>query len=528
MELAHLIKALSSPAAYTDSVAYVEVRQTHISVVFLAGEHAYKIKKPVNLGFLDFTTLEKRRHFCMEEVRLNRRVAASVYLGVVPITHGGSSICVEGAGEPLEWAVKMVRLPDRATFLERLQSREIGEEQIRILAKRIASFHASAEAGPRIAGFGRLEVVARNARENFEQAVLQIGVTVSRPVFDRLRSLTDEALTRLAPLIEQRAELGIPRDTHGDMRLDHVYLFPEAPPPSDIVIIDCIEFNERFRFADPVADMAFVAMDLSFHGRRDLAGLFGDEYFRASGDTDGRQLLPFYSSYRAAVRAKVEGFKLAEPEIPDAERSATLARSQAHWLLAFAELEQPGRRPCLVLIAGLPGTGKSTLARHLAERAGFHVVRSDEVRKELAGQAGVSSSGGGFGEGPYTPQWTERTYAECLRRAGDLLFQGERVIVDANFRKERQRQAFLEMGQRMGVSPVFLLCRANEETVRHRLRNRLGDMSDANWGVYQHLSAQWEKVESQTERLTKEIHMDGGEEEDLAGVVDVLEALGLA
>ena len=173
----------------------------------------------------------------------------------------------------------------------------------------------------------------------------------------------------------------MPRDTHGDLHLDHVYLFPDRAPPADLVIIDCIEFNERFRFADPVADMAFLVMDLAFHGRRDLARAFADAYFRASGDEEGRALLPFYTAYRAAVRGKVEGMELAEREVPEAERAAALVRARAHWLLALGELEEPGRRPCLVLVGGLPGTGKSTLARGLAEQAGFTVIRSDLVRR---------------------------------------------------------------------------------------------------------------------------------------------------
>src|SRR5262249_55918449 len=190
-------------------------------------------------------------------------------------------------------------------------------------------------------------VVARNARENFEQAAAQVGATISRAVFDRLRALTEDALARLRPVIEARAARGVPCDTHGDLHLDHVYLFPDRPPPGDLVVIDCIEFNERFRFADPVADMAFLVMDLAFRGRRDLARAFAAEYFRAAGGAEGRALLPFYTAYRAAVRGKVEGFELTEKEVPQAERAGALARARAHWLLALTELEEPNRRPCL-------------------------------------------------------------------------------------------------------------------------------------------------------------------------------------
>ena len=247
MELTHLIEALSDPSSYSHPVANVEVRHTHISVVFLAGPFAYKVKKPVALGFLDFTTLEKRRHFCEEEVRLNRRLAPRVYLGVRPVIQTGKGLQFEGPGEVVEWAVKMERLPEEATLLRRLQRGEVRPGLMQTLGRRVAVFHAAAEAGAHIAAFGHFDVVARNTRENFQQATPHIGTALSQAVFDRLQALTEETLARLRPLIEERARRGMPRDTHGDLHLDHVYLFPERPAPADLVIIDCIEFNERFR-----------------------------------------------------------------------------------------------------------------------------------------------------------------------------------------------------------------------------------------------------------------------------------------
>jgi aminoglycoside phosphotransferase family enzyme len=207
------------------------------------------------------------------------------------------------------------------------------------LAGRIASFHAGAEKGEHISTFGSWAVVAGNARENFEQSKAQVGVALSQAVFDRLGILTEQQLARLRPLIEERARRGVPRDTHGDLHLDHVYFFPDRPVPDDLVVIDCIEFNERFRFADPVADMSFLVMDLRLHGRDDLAQAFAEAYFHAAGDEEGRALLPLYTSYRAAVRGKVEGMEFAEREVPEGERSAALARARGHWLLALAELE---------------------------------------------------------------------------------------------------------------------------------------------------------------------------------------------
>jgi aminoglycoside phosphotransferase family enzyme/predicted kinase len=558
MELANLIEFLSESKAYSFPVDSVEVRHTHISVVFLAGPFAYKIKKPVNLGFLDFSTLEKRRHFCAEEVRLNRRLAPDVYLGVVPLSQVGQGVQMEGQGEAIEWAVKMKRLPEEATLQKRLLRGQVDAGLLTALADKVASFHAQAEAGEHISAFGRFDVVARNARENFDQVVPQVGITISREIFERLRTLTEEALARLRPLIKSRAQRGVPRDTHGDMHLDHVYLLddtfrvarpesskggvgrgqapfsapadpmmpkkvPDPLAPPELVIIDCIEFNERFRFADPVADMAFLVMDLLFHKRNDLAQKFADEYFRAAQDEEGRALLPFYVAYRAAVRGKVEGFELLEKEIPQEERTGALAKARAHWLLALRELETPSQKPCLVLVGGLPGAGKSTLAQGLADQAGFRLIRSDLVRKELAKISPTDSAPSAFGEGIYSPEWTTRTYAECLHRAEILLFQGRRVIVDASFSQEKNRQTFVQAAQRLGVPVLFLLCQADPEIVRQRLESRKGDASDADWSIYQKAKERWEEIGPSTREVFHGVPTALTKEQAIAKALELLE-----
>jgi aminoglycoside phosphotransferase family enzyme/predicted kinase len=527
MELAALIEALSDPAAYPHPVDVVEVRQTHISAVFLAGPYAYKVKKPLHLSFLDYSTLARRRHFCEREVALNRRLAPTVYLGVVLITRVGGSLKVDGLGEAIEWAVKMERLPEGATLRERLRREELSVAQVEAIADRIAEFHAQAESGPHVATSGRFDAVARNARENLDQSATHVGTAMSRTVFERLRRLTEAALDRLRPVIEVRAARGVPRDTHGDLRLGHVYLFPGRQSPDDLVVVDCIEFDDRYRHADPVADMAFLAMDFARHGRWDLGRDFAEAYFRASRDGEGRALLPFYAAYRAAVRGKVLGLKHGEREVPAAERAAGLVEARAHWLLALGELEDPGARPCLVLVGGLPGTGKSTLAHSLAGRADFALVRSDVVRKELAGRVGVRLSPARYGEGIYGPEWAQRTYAECARRAESLLFAGRRVLVDASFGKEAHRRDLLELACRWGVPAVLLLCRAEPSVVRARLGARRQDASDADWPIYLEAAARWEAPGSATRRSAWDV--DSGRDAESATVraIDVLRSLGL-
>lgn len=524
MDVTPLIDALSQPSAYPFPADDVRVVQTHISAVFLAGPFAYKVKKPVNPGFLDFSTLEKRHHFCQEEVRLNRRLAPDLYLGVVPIVRADGGLRFEGQGEPVEWAVKMRRLPPGATLHERLQADAVGPELVEALARKIADFHRRSPAPEAFRTESRFEVVAGNIREVFDTARPQVGVTVSRAVYERVRQLVEDNLARLRPLIDARAGRGLTRDAHGDLHLDHVCFFPDRAPPDDLICIDCIEFNERFRFIDPVADIAFAVMDFAFHGRRDLGRTFAEAYFRAGGDDEGRALLPLFTAYRAAVRGAVEGMKFAEAEVPAAEHAAALGSARGHWLLALAELEEPARRPCLVLVGGLQGSGKSTLAKALAERAGFRRIRSDEVRKALAEVAGNQRLAPEF----YSPEWTERTYAECLARAGEKLFEGGRVLIDATFREESRRRLFLDAAVRWGVPALWLLCRAEPATVRERLAQRRGDVSDADWSVYLGAAAKWEEETPATRRMTRAIATDGTPEEAAGRAMEALREAGLA
>jgi aminoglycoside phosphotransferase family enzyme/predicted kinase len=521
MESAQLIQSLSSPSVYPEPTTEVGVHQTHISVVFVTDTFAYKIKKPLAFEFLDYSTLEKRRHWCEEEVRLNRRLAPSVYLGVVPIARDGPTIRVDGTGAVIEWAVKMVRLPEHASLASAVSRDEVSHQTVDLLARRIFDFHRHAERSQSIARFGRFDVVARNARENFDQSNSQVGSTVSRAVIDRLSVLTEEALGRLRGLVEERAARGVPCDGHGDLRLDHVYLFPDRQPPDDVVIVDAIEFNPRFRAADPVADMAFLVMDLIRHNRRDLAREFQQSYCAMSEDFGGKPLIPLYVSYRAAIRAKVNGLKASQPEFPADERVKAQSKARAHWLLALSALEEFPRQPCLVLVGGLPGTGKSTLSQALAKRASFDVIRSDEIRKELANSGGSANLGapGAFGAGVYSPAWTAKTYHECLARADAALYDGKRVLVDATFRAESHRVQFLDLAAGWGVPAILFVCEADPLIVKSRLEQRRNDVSDADWSVYVRAAQQWEPLGARTEPFCRALESAQSESPPLDGAL---------
>jgi len=559
MDLDRLIEGLARPAAYPHPAGVVTVIQTHISVVFLAGDLAYKVRKPVDLGFLDFTTLGRRLADCRAEVALNRRLAPSVYLGVVPIVEDGEGRpVIDGPGPPVEYAVRMRRLPDDRTMASLVDRGALDAPALTRLAERIAAFHAGAERGPHVSRWGGWDVVAGNARENFAQVAAFRGETIGGDVWWRLSDLTERALAELRELIERRARDGLTCDTHGDLHLDHIYTFPDQTPPDDLVVVDGITFNPRFRFADPVADVAFLAMDLIFHGRPDLARAFTGAYFTASADGDGPTLLPFYIAYRSVVRGKVESLALGESEIPLAQRWGDGQRARAHFLLALGALAPPTERPCLALTAGLPGTGKSTLARGLADGAGFEVIRTDEIRKELAGidvagsqrhgkppdpdRITIASNAGkiptpgevgaeGIDQGIYAPSWSDRTYAVCLERAERRLFEGRRVIVDGNFREEARRKAFADAARAWAVPIVILVCQAPADVVESRLDTRAaagGDASDADRSVYRALAARWEAPGPSVAAAAHAIDTSGSPEAALAEALAVLRAAGLA
>jgi aminoglycoside phosphotransferase family enzyme len=327
-QLPALVQALLSPKAYPESPREIELVQTQISFVFLTGDHVYKVKKPVDFGFLDFTTLEKRRFYCHQEILLNRRLCSDVYLGVVQIVQDKDKIFIGDQGEVIEYAVKMRQLPRHRNMDQLLQNGQVTGEMMAGVAKKLVEFHAKARTDDEIASYGKLKTVRFNTEENFAQTRDYIGITIPAEQYERIKEYTNSFMETNAQLFAKRVKEGRIRDCHGDLHAAHICF------TNDICIFDCIEFNDRFRYSDVTSEIAFLAMDLDYNGRPDLAQQFVASYVAGSGDRDLLELLNFYKCYRAYVRGKVEGFMLDDPHISEEEKTKVLARVRRYFELA--------------------------------------------------------------------------------------------------------------------------------------------------------------------------------------------------
>ncbi|MFC1985040.1 hypothetical protein ACFLT4_03355 [Chloroflexota bacterium] len=327
-QLPEVVRALLDPKAYADTPEQVDIVQTQMSFVFLTGDYVYKVKKPVNLGYLDYTTLDKRHFYCQREVELNQRLCPDAYLGVVPITRDGDNIRVGGEGEVLEYAVKMRRLPREAMMDKLLPDNRVSLEMITRVAQKLAEFHQKAETSKTISAFGDLATIIENTDENFSQTRKYIGNTVSQGAYRHIKDYTEDFIESNANLFRKRiADVKI-RDCHGDLHAAHICF------TNSICIYDCIEFNDRFRYCDVASEVAFLAMDLDHYGRADLSRSFVDAYVTFSQDKELSELLDFYKCYRAYVRGKVEGFKLDDPHISEGDKNGILVVARNYFELA--------------------------------------------------------------------------------------------------------------------------------------------------------------------------------------------------
>lgn len=427
-----LVAALMEPAAYPEPTSKVGYIETHVSHIFLTDRHVYKVKKPANFGFLDFTTLRKRHYYCRAEVVLNRRLSPDVYLGVSHITHEGGRYTVDGRGRTVEYAVKMRRLPAERALDALLRRNAVTAKDMGRIARKVAAFHERAAAGPSITRLGGLAATRRNVGENFQQTEPFVGGVLPQEAFDELMAYSRAFMDAKKTAFRRREHEGKIRDCHGDLHTAQVFL------ENGVSIIDCIEFNRRFRYSDVAEDVAFLAMDLDYCGRPDLSQAFINAYVERSGDTGAAELLPFFKAYRAYVRGKVNCLRRAQPDVDETGRREVAEAARAYFRLAhgytrvFAE-------PMVVMVGGLSGTGKTAVARELGRRWGMEVVSSDVVRKTLAEVALTGRTGAAYGEGLYSEEMTRRTYDALLVHAEASLKAGRSVVLDATYRRADER-----------------------------------------------------------------------------------------
>lgn len=456
-----------------------------MSFIFIAGDYTYKTKKPVNLGYLDYTTLEQRKKFCCQELELNRRLSPGAYLDVVPIKQTCNSFNLEGPGNIIEYAVKMKTLPRGRMMDVLLPMGKVTPDMLKQVAVKMAGFHSRAATDDRISSFGSLEAVRVNTDENFDQTEKYIGKIIPRSVFDLIKSRTNSFIDENRALFQKRATEGRIRDCHGDLHAAHI-CFAE-----DIYIYDCIEFNERFRYCDVASEIAFLSMDIDRYGRADLSETFIQAYIEASQDAGIARLLDFYKCYRAYVRGKVACFKHDDPYLQD--KDALLAEAKLYFNLAY---KYASAKPALVIVTGLIGTGKTTVAGKIGRALDCTILSSDVIRKKLAEVPLKERHYDSFGSGLYSDEATKETYEALFLGARELLAQGKSVVLDASFKKSADRQAAREIATANKASFLAVECVADEMAIKQRLENRQkeGSVSDGRWEIFADIKRDFEEV----------------------------------
>jgi hypothetical protein len=499
-----LLAFLRDPSSYPHRPKVLREVHTHASLVFLVPPWVYKVKKPVNFGFLDFSTLEKRHRCCLREVELNSRLAPGVYRDVMPITRSPQGFAFGGPGPVVEHAVRM-RWLDPSGFLDvRIAAGSAGRRELERVARTLAAFYQQTVSPRDVAAWGHPRKLRISTNENFAQTRRFIGHTLSPAAFDAIRRFTAGCYLHRADLFEKRMAGGWIRDCHGDLHLDHIHVTDRA-----VRIYDCIEFNDRLRHLDVASDSAFLSMDLDYHGRPDLARFFRVRLSELLSDPEMLDLMDFYQCYRAYVRGKVESLQAGSDTADDAERQAATAAAKRHFQLAL-RYAVAGPDPVAIVIAGRVASGKSTLAAAIASELGWPVLSSDQCRKTLTGVPRHIRGDAAARARLYAPAMTGITYQSLIREAAEHLQHGRGVILDATF----SRRAFRDqLRATVGDGNLrWLIAEADAASTRNRLLQR-GTLptvvSDARIDDLEPLDAAFEEPEELPSATTHRIGTKG-------------------
>jgi len=482
-----LIKSLLDPKLYDPPVEKCDLIETHISWVILAGRYAYKIKKSIDLGFLDFSTLEKRHFFCDEELRLNRRLAPAIYLSVIPITGTVAHPRWGGDGKAIEYAIKMEAFPQEAQLDRALAAGALQPCQMDLLARLIATFHNQAEIAPPESRFGDPDLILEPIKENFKQIRERVKNANALQI---LTSLEDWSLTAHRdhqPLFRQRKAAGFVRECHGDLHLRNIAWVDDVP-----IVFDCIDFNSNLRWIDVISDIAFLVMDLQDRRQPELAHRFLNNYLENTGDYPAVGVLRFYQVYRAMVRAKIDAIRVDQAGLSEMEQVE--AEQEFFDYLNLASGYVRPSKPRLILMRGMSASGKSTISGELVERLGAIRLRSDVERKRLFGLQPEDDGRAEVDEGIYSAQATEKTYLRLLELAEQIIAAGYSVIVDAVFLRFKERERFRKLADNGQAAFAVLECKTDARTLRQRIVNRRNDVSDACLKVLEMQSAKWQPL----------------------------------
>ena len=511
-----LLRALQDPLLYPHPVTRFDLRETHISWVLLTGPFAYKIKKPVNFGFVDFSSLSQRHFFCNEEIRLNQRSAPNIYVDVLPISGTPDHPRLDGQGQPFEFAVKMRQFTADAT-LDHVLS-QVRPEQVDQLARDIAAFHYKSAVDDRDTPFGTTGLIARIIEEVFEQIPPHSQFSDHQPSLEKLRHWLTHFQAAHAGDFEKRKATGFIRECHGDLHLANLVLLHDR-----LVAFDGIEFSERLRWIDVISDVAFTVMDFQARGQPTLARRFLNRYLECTGDYAGLELLPFYEVYRALVRVKVAGLAFGQARRRDPGRSSHVDDFVRYLSTAQSLIEC--KAPWLVIMHGVSGTGKSTVSETLLEHAGAIRLRSDVERKRLFGLSPLDQSPGDLKPVLYGTETTRKTYDGLQALARQLLLFGYPVIVDATFLKRRHRNAFRKLAASLNVPFLILDIQTAPATRRQRVTARAvapDNVSEADLSVLEQQAQGQDPLGPDERAVTVRLH--GGSPFDPAKVAGMLES----
>jgi len=474
-----LREQMLSPDFYPHMPSSVTEFQTHISHVFVAPPYVYKVKKPVDFGFLNFTTLSRRRFFTHRELYLNSRFSPGLYLDVLPITFDGTVYQLGGEGDAVEYALRMRQFNDANTMKKLIASNDLSKDRIDHLSKKLSAIHQGAHRVNPARGLGAFTSVKFDCEENFDQLSPFVGDFIDESLWRAVKEGTLRFLERHRALFEFRSSHGFIRDCHGDLHTEHI-IFEEK----EIYIFDCIEFNERFRYIDTMSDLAFLMMELIFLDQKKSRDRLENGYFNLIADKWGPFLLNFYACYRATVRSKVHGFTAGDDRVPESQREKSRQLSVRYLELAN-RLIQTYQGPSLVLTMGLSGTGKTMVAKKLEALSGIRVLHSDVIRKDLF--QGSRAHPGQWNDGMYRLENKMRVYEKMFEEAENSLKNGDSICLDASFLEPLQRKMAIQSASRQKVPLIVLLCQCDEAEVQEHLRKRKEageDLSDADFSIY--------------------------------------------